>query len=363
MRPGSRPVCSVRAMCVRSRYRRAFSTAVPARRASSSASSTSAASKRRGDSALASVSAPTVAPAAVIGTTSPARMPTLCSSSRCSSSLRGGGEHLVGDLVDDLRHAVADDLRAAGRRRRRPSGSARRAGGRRRPSRGRRGRRRPCGCGRGRRAGSPRTSRRAAGPRARRPAGAWPRSPATRTSSSPARASMRCVISARLTSVMSSMTLTTSLTLPSRSYTPDAFVTRQPSSPVSRLIVCVTSGLGSMPASTCRPGRSSSRSGEPSSLVVSKRSTIACTGVASSSCGECEAEHPRRGLVGVDERAPGVLDRDRLGERRERDRELGLDRLELGEQAGVVERERGAAGEHLARTRGPRRRSGGPSAP
>jgi hypothetical protein len=59
------------------------------------------------------------------------------------------------------------------------------------------------------------------------------------------------------------------------------------------------------------------------------------------------AEHPRGGLVGVDERPFGVLDGDGLGERRQRRGELGLHRLELGEQPGVVERERGAAAEHL----------------
>ncbi len=73
-------------MCERSPYRRAFATAAPARRPSSSASTTSASLKRRPDSALTSVSAPTISPAAGIGTESPARMPTSSSSSRCCSS-------------------------------------------------------------------------------------------------------------------------------------------------------------------------------------------------------------------------------------------------------------------------------------
>jgi hypothetical protein len=63
--------------------------------------------------------------------------------------------------------------------------------------------------------------------------------------------------------------------------------------------------------------------------------------------GGVEAEHPRGGLVGVHQHAFAALDRDGLGERRERDRELRLDRLELREQARVVERERRAAGQHL----------------
>ena len=54
-------------MRVRSVYRREFSIATPARRASSSASWTSAASKRRPDSAPTSVSVPNVRPRAVIG--------------------------------------------------------------------------------------------------------------------------------------------------------------------------------------------------------------------------------------------------------------------------------------------------------
>ena len=108
------------------------------------------------------------------------------------------------------------------------------------------------------------------------------------------------------------------------------------------------SGLGSRsPASSCRPGRSSSRSGEPSSFVESKASTICSTGVAEQLLRGAEAEHPRGRLVGVDQGAAGVLHGHRLGERRQRRGQLRLDRLELGEQAGVVERERGAAGEHL----------------
>jgi len=59
------------------------------------------------------------------------------------------------------------------------------------------------------------------------------------------------------------------------------------------------------------------------------------------------AEHSRRGLVGVDQAAARVLDRDGLGELREGGGELRLGRLELRGQAGVVERQRRAAGEHL----------------
>ncbi len=72
------------------------------------------------------------------------------------------------------------------------------------------------------------------------------------------------------------------------------------------------------------------------------------------------AEHRGGRLVGVDERASGVLHGDRFGERREHHGELRLDRLELGEQPGVVERQRGAAGQHrgeleiLARVGAPR---------
>ena len=73
-------------MCERSVYSREFSTAVPARRASSSVSATSASLNRRPDSALIRLSAPTLWPAALIGTISAPRMPTPSSSSRCSSS-------------------------------------------------------------------------------------------------------------------------------------------------------------------------------------------------------------------------------------------------------------------------------------
>ena len=83
---GSRPFCSVWAMCERSRYRRAFSTALPARRPSSSASSRSARLNARPDSALTNESTPIARPPVTIGTIITARMPRLLTSSRCSGS-------------------------------------------------------------------------------------------------------------------------------------------------------------------------------------------------------------------------------------------------------------------------------------
>jgi hypothetical protein len=99
-RPGSSPVCSVRAICERSVYSRAFSTAVPARRASSSASidkrqsaNDRAARRHRHRQARADPNAAQKLEMLVV----------LC----C------GGEHRVRDLVDELRTPVAHDLRGA----------------------------------------------------------------------------------------------------------------------------------------------------------------------------------------------------------------------------------------------------------
>jgi hypothetical protein len=60
-----------------------------------------------------------------------------------------------------------------------------------------------------------------------------------------------------------------------------------------------------------------------------------------------EAEARGGGGVGVDEAAVGALDGDGVRKAVERRRQARLDALQAGEQAGVLERERDAAGEQL----------------
>ena len=165
-RAGSRLACSVSAAWARSVYRRAFSTAVAARRARSLGEHEVVLVEARPLSAVTNVRAPMVRPATTIGTIITERMPI----ARIASQLLGVRdallEQLVGDLGIELGAPGAQHAVDAGCRRRDRAGSGCATRARTRPCRDRRGRRRPAeraGCVGRRR---PRTSRRAAAPRA-----------------------------------------------------------------------------------------------------------------------------------------------------------------------------------------------------
>ena len=109
-------------MCERSRYSRAFSTAVPARRPSSSASSRSAWVKLRPDSALTKLSTPIARPAVAIGTSITARIPIDGDRRALLGVGDDGLQHCLVDPVDHLRDAVAQHLGDAVAARRRGVG-------------------------------------------------------------------------------------------------------------------------------------------------------------------------------------------------------------------------------------------------
>ena len=333
-------------MCVRSLYRRAFSTAVPARRASSSASSTSAAVKRRGDSALMRLSAPTFVPAALIGTTSPARIPTLCSSSRCSSSCAAAASiSSVTSLAScdtPSRMTCALPVKASAARRIALADPARErdlvgvdVGDRDRADEAA-----PVGHAHGapvgelgdRKLGDLLERRLVVQRRCQQLAGAGEQ----------ALGHLRALdLGDVLDDVDDELDLAVAVVDAGGLDDPPALL----------------AGHAVDRARDERPGLFAGKDLAAGELVHAQRRAVLVgrlEAVDEGLHGRREqllrgvvAEHARGGVVGVDERALGVLDGDGFGERREGDGELGLDRLELGEQAGVVEREAGAAGEDL----------------
>ena len=118
-------VASTRAACARasaSRYRRAFSIAVAARRASSSARLRSSAPKRRPDSDATSVIAPSTASLPLQRHAHVRREPELLQELEVELVPGRGREHLLRDLGHELRLARADHGGRAGRRSRQSAG-------------------------------------------------------------------------------------------------------------------------------------------------------------------------------------------------------------------------------------------------
>ena len=167
----------------------------------------------------------------------------------------------------------------------------------------------------GRRRGRRRTSRPRRGRRAWR---SWPASPRSRASRRAARlasARKRCASSTCLSSVMSSITLIASRTVPSASRTGLALMRDQRVSRPSRLAELHEHRLGLLAHQRLPAGQRRRRE----RLAVRRRAApsgamISVSGAREQRLGGGEAEHPHGRVVGVDQRAVGPLGGDRVGD-------------------------------------------------
>ena len=296
-----------------------------------------------------------------IGTSIAERRPTERMSSRCSASARRLDEHLVGDLRIQLgdpvaQHAVDARCRCAGR-----AGSAPASRAPARPAPGRRGRPRRA------------RARAVAGEVDRAPVGDLRhRQPGDRAqrllqssesaSTRLASARNRCASSARLSSVMSSITLIASRRCRARR-APGVDWMRDQRSAARR-------GTGSGRSSAAgarRAARAGREAPRGERLPVLGEHLEAAPDLprrrGEHLLGAGEPEQPDGGLVRIDEPAVGGLGGDGVGDALEDRAEVVARLAQRREEARVVDRERAAVGELLGARRGLRARPSGRTRP